>query len=616
MRAGGQSEGWKTMGTDAGLDDFGLARDIGRMTRHLMVVLLIIGVVATIVLLPRDDFGPTNLLGALLALLSAIGLVLQRLGQTSLVIAGIIWGGWLLVSLWIYLVLGVRTPALYSYPVYIMLAGWMLGRPQALLMSVLSIINLLTVYWLEASGRLHFETVRIPFDYLIVTLAVIVLAAVFAVYVSEGFRRQYRRQTELADTLRSRVAELHRAEARAAQLFLSNPLPCMVSRLADGLIREVNDAWVRDLGWSRDEIVGKTAMDFGFWQSAEERLQVMEALVSKRQAPLRAMQMTNQRGEARSYLISGELIEFEGEQQVLSTLFDQTQRLQAEAEVRRLNATLETRVEERTAELKKVIGDLRDTQEELLHSERLASLGSLVAGISHDLNTPIGNTLTVATTLQDRVREFNATMAKGELKKSALLDFLHVTEEMGDLLVRSCRRAAELVASFKQVAADQASERRRVFDLKELVDDVLMTLRPTYKHQPWTFASDIPEGVACDSFPGPLGQVLSNLVQNACVHGLAEQSAGRIEISASHPVEGWLRLTVRDDGCGMDPGTLARVFDPFFTTRLGRGGSGLGLSVSYRIVTSLLGGAISVESEPGKGTCFTVMFPVKAPSSL
>jgi len=604
------------MGTDAGLDDFGLARDIGRMTRHLMVVLLIIGVVATIVLLPRDDFGPTNLLGALLALLSAIGLVLQRLGQTSLVIAGIIWGGWLLVSLWIYLVLGVRTPALYSYPVYIMLAGWMLGRPQALLMSVLSIINLLTVYWLEASGRLHFETVRIPFDYLIVTLAVIVLAAVFAVYVSEGFRRQYRRQTELADTLRSRVAELHRAEARAAQLFLSNPLPCMVSRLADGLIREVNDAWVRDLGWSRDEIVGKTAMDFGFWQSAEERLQVMEALVSKRQAPLRAMQMTNQRGEARSYLISGELIEFEGEQQVLSTLFDQTQRLQAEAEVRRLNATLETRVEERTAELKKVIGDLRDTQEELLHSERLASLGSLVAGISHDLNTPIGNTLTVATTLQDRVREFNATMAKGELKKSALLDFLHVTEEMGDLLVRSCRRAAELVASFKQVAADQASERRRVFDLKELVDDVLMTLRPTYKHQPWTFASDIPEGVACDSFPGPLGQVLSNLVQNACVHGLAEQSAGRIEISASHPVEGWLRLTVRDDGCGMDPGTLARVFDPFFTTRLGRGGSGLGLSVSYRIVTSLLGGAISVESEPGKGTCFTVMFPVKAPSSL
>lgn len=616
MRAGGQSEGWKTMGTDAGLDDFGLARDIGRMTRHLMVVLLIIGVVATIVLLPRDDFGPTNLLGALLALLSAIGLVLQRLGQTSLVIAGIIWGGWLLVSLWIYLVLGVRTPALYSYPVYIMLAGWMLGRPQALLMSVLSIINLLTVYWLEASGRLQFETVRIPFDYLIVTLAVIVLAAVFAVYVSEGFRRQYRRQTELADTLRSRVAELHRAEARAAQLFLSNPLPCMVSRLADGLIREVNDAWVRDLGWSRDEIVGKTAMDFGFWQSAEERFQVMEALVSKRQAPLRAMQMTNQRGEARSYLISGELIEFEGEQQVLSTLFDQTQRLQAEAEVRRLNATLETRVEERTAELKKVIGDLRDTQEELLHSERLASLGSLVAGISHDLNTPIGNTLTVATTLQDRVREFNATMAKGELKKSALLDFLHVTEEMGDLLVRSCRRAAELVASFKQVAADQASERRRVFDLKELVDDVLMTLRPTYKHQPWTFASDIPEGVACDSFPGPLGQVLSNLVQNACVHGLGEQSAGRIEISASHPVEGWLRLTVRDDGCGMDPGTLARVFDPFFTTRLGRGGSGLGLSVSYRIVTSLLGGAISVESEPGKGTCFTVMFPVKAPSSL
>ncbi|HRE18661.1 MAG TPA: PAS domain S-box protein, partial [Rhodocyclaceae bacterium] len=520
MRTGGQSEGQK-IDTDAGLDDFGLARDIGRMMRHLMrhlmVVLLIIGVLATIVLLPRDDFGPTNLLGALLALLSVIGLFLQRSGKIRLVIASVIWGGWLLVSVWIYLVLGVRTPGLYSYPVYIMLAGWMLGRPQALLMSVLSIVNLLTVYWLEASGRLSFNTVRIPFDYLIVTLAVIVLAAVFAVYVSEGFRRQYRRQAELADTLRSRVAELHRAEARAAQLFLSNPLPSMVSRLSDGLIREVNDAWVRELGWSREEIVGKTAMDFGFWQTVEERGKVMDALLLNQKAPLRSMRMRNQRGEERSYLISGELIEFEGEQQVLSTVFDQTQRLQAEEEVRRLNAVLETRVEERTAELKKVIGDLRETQEELLHSEKLASLGSLVAGISHDLNTPIGNTLTVATTLQDKVQEFNVKMRKGELKKSALVDFLNSAEEMADLLVRSCRRAAELVASFKQVAADQASERRRQFDLRELVEDVLVTLRPTFKHHPWVFSCDVPAGIACDSFPGPLGQVLSNLVQNACL---------------------------------------------------------------------------------------------------
>ena len=599
-----------------GIDAFWSAQHAIRLLRSVLIVLIGIGGISVFVLSAHENPRLENLLGVAVAVIGCIGLFLQRWGKHRTAIALTLWSTWVAVSFWGYQVIGLRTPGLWMYPMLIVLVGWMLGRRPVLWMTVLSALNLVGLYVVETSGWMVFTVTRKPLDFLLVSLTVVAIAGLFAVFVSEGFRRQYQRQVNLAAELQARLDALHRAEARAAQLFFANPLPCMVSRLSDGLIREVNDAWVRDLGWSRDEIVGKTAMDFGFWQSPEERVQVMDALLANRRAPLRSMQMPNQRGEARSYLISGELIEFEGEQQVLSTLFDQTQRLQAEEEVRRLNATLETRVEERTAELKKVIGDLRETQEELLHSERLASLGSLVAGISHDLNTPIGNTLTVATTLQDRVREFNATMAKGELKKSALLDFLHVTEEMGDLLVRSCRRAAELVASFKQVAADQASERRRVFDLKELVDDVLVTLHPTYKQQPWIFASDVPEGIACDSFPGPLGQVLSNLVQNACVHGLAEQSEGHIEISASHPVEGWLRLTVRDDGCGMDPGTLARVFDPFFTTRLGRGGSGLGLSVSYRIVTSLLGGAISVESEPGKGTCFTVMFPVRAPNSL
>jgi len=597
-------------------DIFWQAKDVSRLLHKVMWSLVVIGLIASAVVFPRSGVSFVNSLGLCFSVLAGTGLILLRQGRRREVVTLLLWIGWAGVSVWGYLVLGLRTPGLYAYPVLIMLAGWMIGRSSALSMSALSLLNLGMLFWAESAGWLPLAVPRTALDYFVVIASVVSLAGLFAVFVSEGFRRQFRRQVALTKVLRGRLDALRRAEAESAYLFNMNPLPCLVTRVEDGMILEVNHAWERDLGWSRDEVVGKTTLDLGFWTSPEERTAAVSRLRKLQHLPPRPKALASKNGELREYLISGEVIEVDGELRMLNTMLDQTQRLQAEEEVRHLNATLEAKVEERTTELTQAIERLHETQEELLHSEKLASLGSLVAGISHDLNTPIGNTLTVATTLQDRVRNFNATLAKGDLKKSVLLEFLQTTEEMSDLLERSSRRAAELVASFKQVAADQVSERRRNFDLKEVIDDVLMTLRPALKNTSWQVTSEVPPGITCDSYPGPLGQVLGNLVQNACLHAFEGRSQGRVSIVASHPVEGWVRLTVSDDGIGMDAATLARVFDPFFTTRLGRGGSGLGMSISYRIVTSLLGGAISVESTPGEGTRFTVMFPLAAPQSL
>lgn len=283
-------------------------------------------------------------------------------------------------------------------------------------------------------------------------------------------------------------------------------------------------------------------------------------------------------------------------------------------------ATLEARVQGRTAELSASNDELRHTlhtldiaRDELVRGEKLASLGSLVAGVAHELNTPIGNAAVAATTLQDQFNEFQQVLKEGQLRRSDLDRFVNTCREGNDLILRSLNRSRELVASFKQVAVDQASERRRYFDLAELLSDVLRTLRPGLKGGRWQISEHVPATIQCDGYPGPLGQVLTNLIMNAVLHGFEGRSEGHIEIKASPVDRTSVRIEVSDNGRGIPAGQLDKIFDPFFTTRLGQGGSGLGLTICHNIVTTLLGGRISVESTPGKGTCFALVIPLTAP---
>ncbi|WP_397572219.1 sensor histidine kinase [Silanimonas sp.] len=306
---------------------------------------------------------------------------------------------------------------------------------------------------------------------------------------------------------------------------------------------------------------------------------------------------------------------------LLASLFDVTERKAAAAALQRLNEALESRVAERThdlaasnAELSATVEQLRRAQVELVRSERLASLGSLVAGVAHELNTPLGSALLVATTLGDGIEELRRKLDTGELKRSTLDTFLEQQAEAQALIVRNARRAAELIGRFKQVAVDQTSEQRRRFDLAEVVDEIIGTLQPRLRKTPHQVVVDIAPGLGMDSYPGPLGQVVTNLVLNALLHGLGDRP-GEVRVVASQLDADHVALSVSDDGVGIPAEHLPRIFDPFFTTKLGEGGSGLGLHIVYSLVQRSLGGRIDVESRSGQGARFTVVMPVNAPKS-
>ena len=293
----------------------------------------------------------------------------------------------------------------------------------------------------------------------------------------------------------------------------------------------------------------------------------------------------------------------------IETLVDISERKTAEAQTRQLTAELEQRVVLRTRELATANDDLKRAMGQLVQTEKLASLGNLVAGVAHELNTPLGNMLTVATTLHQCVLEFDASVASGGLRRSVLADFVNRSLEATRLLERSAERASELISHFKQVAVDQTSVRRRKFDLAKVVEETLFTLRPTLGKMTHQLVTDIAPGIVMDSYPGPLEQVLINFVTNSLVHGFEGRSHGTMHIQA-YQAGDRLILVYRDDGAGMAAAAVSHAFDPFFTTRLGKGGSGLGLYIVYNMVTAVLGGRIELRSQPQAGVEFVISLPL------
>jgi signal transduction histidine kinase len=217
-----------------------------------------------------------------------------------------------------------------------------------------------------------------------------------------------------------------------------------------------------------------------------------------------------------------------------------------------------------------------------------------------------------ASTLGDRVREFQQALPNG-LRRATLDQFVAQTQTAAQIMVRNLERAAELVTSFKQVAVDRASAQRRTFDLREMIQEILLTLQPTLKRTPHQVVVDAPAGLRLDSYPGPLGQALTNLINNAVLHAFEDGQGGIIRIIAHSAEEGRIRIEVRDNGKGIPAELLKRIFNPFVTTRLGRGGTGLGLHIAYNAITNILGGRLTVHSEEGSGAEFEIWLPEHAP---
>lgn len=284
-------------------------------------------------------------------------------------------------------------------------------------------------------------------------------------------------------------------------------------------------------------------------------------------------------------------------------------RIEKETEIIQLNAELEDKVYERTKELRSSLDDLKLTQQQLVEQEKMASLGELVAGVAHEINTPIGVGITAVSHMDENVARLNEMFVSGKLTKKEFTDMLGAIKESSDIVGSNLRRAADLVKAFKSVAVDQSSAEKRLIELESYIRDIIMSLRPKLKRSPHeiTLKIDGPIELYCD--PGAISQIITNLLMNSLHHAFLPNVIGQIVIAAQIKGE-TLHLTYSDDGQGIDEEILERLFDPFVTTKRGQGGSGLGTHIIYNLVTQGLGGRIQCASELGKGCRFEITLPM------
>ncbi len=274
-------------------------------------------------------------------------------------------------------------------------------------------------------------------------------------------------------------------------------------------------------------------------------------------------------------------------------------------------AKRETEDELRTAKEKaeSALIELNTAQQNLIDAERLAALGGLVAGVAHEVNNPIGISLTVASSFARRAEMFESDLKTEPLRRSKLDEFVRTSRDASQQLVANLQRAGELIQSFKQVAVDRSHAERRQFSLGESTDQIVASLRPVLKKAAISLSVDVPEGLLIDGYPGAYGQILTNLFLNAVNHAFANGRSGTITISARGRGADDVEIIFADNGAGMTPDVQRQAFDPFFTTRRNEGGTGLGLHIVYNLVTQQLGGRMMLESRVGQGTTFRIIMP-------
>jgi len=252
--------------------------------------------------------------------------------------------------------------------------------------------------------------------------------------------------------------------------------------------------------------------------------------------------------------------------------------------------------------------ELQSMQSQLVESEKMASLGGLVAGISHEINTPLGVAKTSASHVEDELKKMTNSFSEGTLTKSSMEDFINQFSDGLHLLTANLNRASELMTSFKQVSADQSHDEMRTINLKEYLEETIYTLKPNLRRYQVAVLLDCEDNILIDTFPGAFSQITTNLIMNSLNHAYAPEDPGSINITVTQAND-LVLLTYNDDGKGMEESVLKKVFEPFFTTKRGNGGTGLGMHIIYNLVTMKLQGTIDVSSVVGQGSTFKLILP-------
>lgn len=523
-------------------------------------------------------------------------------------------GIWVIGCLSMWLVAGVRSAFVIAYPFLIALSGWVMGRRWLLGLTGLSSVHLAALGGAEWLGFFHPAPPPTPLMLTMTTILIIGVTTFLTATVYQAFQRINARLLEMTDLMLTHNAEL--AVRENDMEFVVNAMPVRVAIIDSQwrvliVNRSMQRVWGGDgaglRGASVDDLVRRNgdAAAPDAWERAKRGEQVEYLSEIKRPD---GTTMYHQVALIPK-LIDGRV------DIVILVAQDITELYRVNREVHQLNETLEQRVEERTRELAAATESLARAHEDLVHSEAKATLGTMVAGITHEMGTPIGNSLVTTGTLREQVEAFARSVAAGQLRRSELDQTLQTLTRGVELLTRNLERAHTLLQSYKQGAADQFSEQRREFDLKATVDEIITLLRPTLKKAPHRLRIDIPPGIVFDSYPGPLGQVFINLINNAWLHAFEGKAPGELAISAQVHAPGRVRLVFADNGVGMSDAVKTKLFEPFFSTKLGRGGTGLGMSIVEGIVRKTLGGSLEVDSSPGNGTRYTITLPLRAEGS-
>lgn len=406
---------------------------------------------------------------------------------------------------------------------------------------------------------------------------------------------------DAAAQLAERTAELAASEARLRSILDASVYPILIVHIETGAVLFLNDLAGKLF---RPIDCDSPFPDPDAWSALKDELWPSGQAYNL-ELSIRRPRPDDSGGAMFWALASAVTMTYQNAPAALVSFLDITERKEAERQLRQARDEAQAALE-----------SLRMAQQQLIQSEKMASLGQLVAGVAHEINTPLGIALTSASYLSDETAKLAAAAGEGRMRRADFDRYMANAQETSQLLVMNVTRAADLVHSFKQVSADQTSDGRRVFDLKHYLEDVLLSLKPSWKKAGHTVSLRCPDDLLIDGYPGALSQIIANLLVNALVHAYDEGRSGEITVSVRPVGADHVELTFADDGKGVPAATQSKIFDPFFTTRRGTGSTGLGLNIVYNLVTLHLGGGIRLESAEGRGARFIIALPRIAPERV